>query len=136
MLTGAVVLVAWGRGVLGASVLSSLLALALALVLTLPAYARKALGGGDVKLMMAIALMGGVRVLVFTFVVAGLFGAAWLVHYFFVKRGHVVTDVASVAAKPNCNNSVRPAPFGAALGLGLLWTINLPMDWLHVASLS
>lgn len=134
LLTGAVVLVVWGQGMLGASVVSCVLALFLALLLTLPAYARKALGAGDVKLMMAIALMGGVRVLGFTFVMAGLFTAVWLVYYFAVTRTRVAAEVGVAPAHPGRSAAVRPVPFGAALGLGLLCTINLPMEWLHAAS--
>lgn len=137
LLVGAMVLVGWGRSMLGVSAVSCVVALCLAGLVTVPAYVRKALGGGDVKLVMAIALMGGVRVLGFTFVIAGLFTAVWLVHYFSVKRGRAPMSVVVAAAHPTRGAAVRPVPFGAALALGLFCTINLPnlpMDWLHIVS--
>ncbi|BBA32517.1 peptidase A24A, prepilin type IV [Methylocaldum marinum] len=70
-----------GYSPLGASPSSALIAGLGALIATLPFYGLGWLGAGDGKFMLAIGLMGGVKVLLLTFVVSSLLTlpyAVWL----------------------------------------------------------
>ncbi|RMM23961.1 Peptidase A24A, prepilin type IV [Pseudomonas syringae pv. pisi] len=64
---------------LGSPALEALLALTLALALTLPGYALGKLGAADVKLMTALALASNSAYLLCTFIGAGVAMATWLI---------------------------------------------------------
>lgn len=107
-----VVLAFTGHAVLGASWQSMLMGVVLALALTLPGYFVHWLGAGDVKLFLAIALLGGWEVALVSFAVAALLGAL------------VVLCVLTVARYSGYPMSARRwIPFGAALSLGLMVAI-------------
>ncbi|WP_018877733.1 prepilin peptidase [Thioalkalivibrio sp. ALE28] len=55
-----------------ATILNTALAATLAVILTLPGFALRQLGGGDVKMLLAIALMAGIAPTLTAFVVASL----------------------------------------------------------------
>jgi prepilin peptidase CpaA len=78
-------LAATGQGWLGASPSSCFAAWTLALVLTMPGYVFKLLGAGDVKLLAAMGLAGGLEAMLIAHAVAGLLvgGAAivWMLAY-------------------------------------------------------
>ncbi len=65
-----------GRGPLDTSPLSSLLAAGLFLLFLLPAYTRRWVGGGDVKLGVAFGLLGGAKASLLTLGAGGLLLAA------------------------------------------------------------
>lgn len=75
-------LIGTGAGLLGGTAASCLGAAGLALILTVPAYARGQLGAGDVKLLTAMGLLAGFERLLVTYMVAGLLagGGLWLNH--------------------------------------------------------
>jgi prepilin peptidase CpaA len=64
---------------LGSPAREALLAVTLALALTLPGYALGKLGAGDVKLMTALALASNSAYLLGTFIGAGVAMATWLI---------------------------------------------------------
>ena len=108
-----VYLAATGDAVLGGGWLDVGIGVLLSLLLTLPAYMLRWLGGGDVKLLFAIAVLGGWQAVLVSFAIGGLLAGAiavvWpmIVPYF----GYSLT-------------SKRWLPFGAALSAGLLVVIG------------
>ena len=103
-----------GHALLGAGWQSVSIGIVFSLLLTLPAYAARLLGAGDVKLLLAIALIGGWHLTLFAFVIASIlaviFGIAHLVAIRF----------STYQSKPK-----RWIPFGAALSAGLLCAIGI-----------
>lgn len=105
-----------GHAVVIASWLDVGIGLLLALLLTLPAYLARWLGAGDVKLLLAIASLGGWKLVITSFAVAGLLSGIcalgmmqWATYF-----GH------------------RPAnerwlPFGAMLSTGLI--VSMGFKW-------
>lgn len=91
-----------GASSLGATGMSMLMGAALALMLTLPGYFFRQLGGGDVKLLLAVAVLGGVQATLTTFVVGALAAVGWLV----------------LSLRIGLPTTGRRLPFGAALALG------------------
>jgi prepilin peptidase CpaA len=67
-----------GRTWLGAEAVQGGWAFLLALAFTLPGYAARRLGAGDVKLMTALALATDGRLVLGTFIGAGLASVCWL----------------------------------------------------------
>lgn len=103
-----------GEAMLGASWQPVLLGVALALALTLPGYLARLLGAGDVKLLFAIGLLGGWKVVLISFAVAGILGGIAAVSGLMLARysGYPLA-------------SGRWLPFGAALSIGLMMAIAL-----------
>jgi Flp pilus assembly protein protease CpaA len=103
-----------GHSLLGATWPSMLLGVVLALALTLPGYFAHWLGAGDIKLLVAIALLSGWETVLISFAVGALLG------------GLVVFVLMAVSRYSRQSlSSRRWIPFGAALSLGLLlavWT--------------
>lgn len=99
-----------GASPLGASGMSMLAGSGLALILTLPGYFLRQLGAGDVKLLLAVALLGGSAAVLATFVIGALVtvavAGAWI---FLGPRFGLVAG------------SGRWLPFGAGLALGFAW---------------
>ena len=87
---------------------------AISLLLTLPAYAARLLGAGDVKLLLAIALISGWYFTLFAFVVAAMLAVVLGVAHLLVSR---------LRAQPLTHR--RWLPFGAALSVGLLFAIGI-----------
>lgn len=102
-------LVLTGASPLGAGLGSVLYGLGFALLVTLPGYLARKLGAGDVKLLLAIALLGGVVPTLVSFVIGALVaGAAALLWLMFGHR----------LGLPPIRG--RTLPFGAALALGFV----------------
>lgn len=76
---GLLYLIGSGEGPLGTSRLSNLCAAGLFLAFLVPAYARHWVGGGDVKLGLAMGLLGGIQVTLVTLGAGGLLlaGLGW-----------------------------------------------------------
>lgn len=102
-----------GHAMLGASWQSVMLSALVSLLLTLPAYVGRWLGAGDVKLLLAIALLGGNEIMLITFVIAAILAALFCMATF------CFTQFSMFSPK-----SKRWIPFGAALGVGLLCVIS------------
>lgn len=103
-----------GHSMLNATAQSAALGAAISLLLTLPAYAARLLGAGDVKLLLAIALVSGGYFTLFAFVIAALLAAIWGVAFLLVIR---------LRARPLTRR--KWLPFGAALSVGLLLAIGI-----------
>jgi prepilin peptidase CpaA len=71
--------------------LDHLLAMALALLILLPVFALDMLGGGDVKLVAAVALWLGMNklpaLLILVGIVGGIFAAVWLAMRWLIRTG-------------------------------------------------
>jgi Flp pilus assembly protein protease CpaA len=98
-----------GHSLLGATWPSMLMGVVLALALMLPGYFAHWLGAGDIKLLVAIALLGGWETVLISFAVGALLGGLVVL---------CVMTIARYAGHPL--SSRRWIPFGAALSLGLL----------------
>lgn len=118
-LVGLVHLAFTGTSPLGAGAVSMAAAFGVALLFTLPGYLPGKLGAGDVKLLCAIALLGGLPATLFTFVVGALLtlAAAW--------------GCAVVGPRLGWQPATgRWLPFGAALAIGfVLAVISGTEDW-------
>ncbi len=103
-----------GQTILGMEWQSALIGAAASLILTVPAYATRILGAGDVKLFLAIGLIGGWYLALFTYVLASIItvwvGVTCLVY----------SRIAHHQTKPG-----RWIPFGAALSAGLLLAMGV-----------
>lgn len=105
-----------GQAVLGGSWLDVLLGVLLGLLLTLPAYLMRWLGAGDVKLLLAIAALGGWQYVLTSFAVAGLISGITAV---------AVMQYATYFGQGPA--SKRWLPFGAMLSAGLI--ISMGIKW-------
>jgi Flp pilus assembly protein protease CpaA len=103
-----------GQAMLGANWQSVVLGVFASLLLTLPAYASRMLGAGDVKCLLVIALLGGWQATLLAFVIAAMLATVLgLVHMLLMRL---------------TTNQVSPkrwVPFGAALSAGLLCVIGM-----------
>lgn len=102
-----------GHAMLGASWSSVLVGVLVSLLLTLPAYATRWLGAGDVKMLLAIALLAGNQMMLLVFVIAAVLAALFGIVTFCLPA----SGMSSVTSK-------RWIPFGAALSAGLLCVIG------------
>lgn len=107
-------LLSTGHSMLDASWSSTLTGVLFALGLTLPAYAARMLGAGDVKLFLAIALIGNHMLTLLTFVIAAFLAMAF-------AMGHVMLNYPNSPLA----RSKRWVPFGAALCGGLLCAMRV-----------
>jgi Flp pilus assembly protein protease CpaA len=103
-----------GHALMGPHWQSVILGVGVSLALTLPAYAARLLGAGDVKLILAIALIGGWYLTLFAFVIASILAIT------FVIANIIFTQFGTHQVPPK-----RWIPFGAALSAGLLSAIGV-----------
>jgi prepilin peptidase CpaA len=115
-------LLATGQGWMDTPWTSCLIAAVIAAALTVPAYAFGLLGAGDVKMLVAIGLLGGMKSLLITYGFAGLLSGVvtviWLWIYqweawFASRLVHLGITRFSVAAPKG-----RRLPFGLAAAIG------------------
>lgn len=110
-----------GVSPLGADGVSVLAGVGLALVLTLPGYLTRKLGAGDVKLLVAIALLGGALPVLTSFVLGALATGAAAVAWLLLGPRFGLPPLVG-----------KRLPFGTALALGFLAAVaaghagNLP----------
>lgn len=103
-----------GQALLGAHWQSVAIGIGVSLLLTLPAYAARLLGAGDVKLILAIALIGGWQLMPSSFVIASILAIVFVIaHNIFIR-------FSTSQSQPK-----RWIPFGAALSVGLLSVIRV-----------
>ncbi|MFL9610688.1 prepilin peptidase [Methylobacillus sp. Pita2] len=110
----------------GQPISSAFWGLAVSFLLTIPGYATKTLGGGDVKLLAAIAVLCGVKVVVASFVLASLGVLAALVIWWQLSPQLSTSGWVSVSRE---SNKRRYIPFGAALALAMGVVILFPEIW-------
>lgn len=103
-----------GHSILNASLSSVAQGVGISLLLTLPAYLTRLLGAGDVKLLFAIALLGGASLTLSAYVIASILVILFLVTHSLFSR------FSQPSEKPK-----RWIPFGAALSAGLLCSIGI-----------
>ena len=106
---GLICLMSTGQALLGAQWQSVVIGTAVSILMTLPAYIARILGAGDVKLLLAIALLGGWYLTLFAFVIASTLA------FVFTVTDFILTKASLVQKKTN-----RWFPFGSALSAGLL----------------
>lgn len=115
---------AWtGVAPLGGAPLAVAGGVGLALLLTLPGYLTRKLGAGDVKMLMAVATMGGYILVLQTFVIGALLAAMPVIACWVLPGG--LGDRLLTYLK------ARRLPFGAALGVGLIGSVLLPLTHLR-----
>lgn len=114
------VLIWTGQGLLGSDAKSCLIAWCLAIVLTLPAYIVKWLGAGDVKLLSAIALVGGFKIMAFSYVIAALLSVMSLLAAHFLPQLLRQDSVSATSSLPSLAYKI---PFGTFLATGLILTV-------------
>lgn len=103
-----------GHTLLGENWESMLLGVGVGLMLTLPAYALRLLGSGDVKLMLTLALMSSWYYTLIAFVMATVLATLFiLIHLLIAQMG-------SDSKKPK-----RWIPYGAAFSAGLVCAIGM-----------
>lgn len=113
-------LAATGVSPLGSSAVSMAVGCGLALLLTLPGYFTNKLGAGDVKLLLAIALLAGATTTLASFVVgaltAGIAAVAWIL---------LGTRLGLPPA------AGKHLPFGAGLAMGFVTAVTAAhLGWL------
>ena len=113
-----------GQGWLGSTLSSCFTAWVLALALTVPAYALKRLGGGDIKLLAAMGLTGGMEAMLTAYVVASfLVGGAAIVWVMAYRWGSLLTvPLARIGldAPSMPEPKGRMLPFGLGLAIGFV----------------
>lgn len=118
MAAGAMALLAHGQTPLGADPKSALSGAALALALTLPGYLTGRLGAGDVKLLAAIALLGGLQAVLVSFAVGALGVGAVALGLALLRRFYGYSPPAG-----------RFLPMGAGFAAGYACVLLLPNLW-------
>jgi prepilin peptidase CpaA len=115
-------LLAKGHGWMETSWVSCLAAALVASLLTLPAYAVRLLGGGDVKLLVSVGLLGGMKTLLITYVFAGLLVGLLTIAWIWVYRWEAwfVHHICRIGI-PNFS---IPEPKGRRLPFGLASTVG------------
>jgi|TARA_R100001143_G_scaffold17028_8_gene19059 prepilin peptidase CpaA len=136
----AILLIA-GHGLLGATAISCLLAWSAALFLTLPAYAFRWLGAGDVKFLASIGLLTGLNFLLVSYAIAGLLSGMIVVAWLSAQRVLPYLNLQLASTKIQLPVLARPTgkvlPFGAILAVSVLITLCIPayVDFIPLKSL-
>ena len=112
-----------GHSWLGSSAVEAGWALLIVLVLTLPGYALKKLGAGDVKLLIALALATDRLMVLGTFIGAGLSAAVWVL--IASKITPVFNQRLSVHSLGNTGELSKKLPFAPFLLCGFTLTVLL-----------
>lgn len=116
---GGIYAVATGTSLLGGSLANSAFAATTGFLLLLPAYLAGWMGAGDVKLLAAMGMLGGIKILLPTLVIGSLTtGVAAVV--FLMSQNRLALGEAAVK---------RPLPYGVGLALGFAVSVLdiLPM---------
>lgn len=103
-----------GFTILGASWQAMLMGVGIGLVLTLPAYALRLLGSGDVKLMFALTLIGSWYFTILMFVIATFLAIV------FILINPILAKLHSDIRRPK-----RWIPYGAAFSAGLVCAMGI-----------
>jgi len=103
-----------GSALVSGTWLDVLLGVLLAILLTLPAYLMRWLGAADVKLLLAIASLGGWKIVLSSFAVAGMMSGI---------SALIVVQYAIYSGRSP--ESKRWLPFGAMLATGLIISIGV-----------
>ena len=125
LLAGSLYALTTGTSLLGGSAANAMFATVIAFLLLLPAYLAGWMGAGDVKLLAAMAMLGGGKILLPTLVIGSVVtGIGALAFMLFGRR------LAQVELPRK-----RPLPFGVGLALGFALSVLdvFPMlAWDHV----
>lgn len=119
------VLLGSGQSMLGGSAWQAVLALLLAMLLTLPGYAMGKLGAADAKMLMALGLASTVMVVLEVFVVASLVAAGLMLLTRYLDRYPWFVRITSsgllLHLAPRAGKSF---PFAACMALGVLASLG------------
>ena len=104
---------------------------ALVLLITLPGFALRQLGGGDIKMLVAIALLAGALAALSAFVVASLLAALCVLAASVARLWQRLRHAGRLSAEPGTSLRAMRIPWGPGLALGLglyflLMTLPLP----------
>lgn len=116
MVVGVCILLSTGQSLTLASMQSVVCALLIVLLLTLPAYIYKLVGAGDVKLLVAIALLCGLQLTLQTYVLASI-GLAITA---------LTIGILRKLSSKQVQQAKRSLPFGAALAITLILILAFP----------
>jgi prepilin peptidase CpaA len=128
---GVLVLVTQHASFLGASPLSVMYAVGLGTLLTLPAYIFKRLGAGDVKMLVAVALLTSLPFTMTCFVVAALAGSGIALAWIWMDRSRPLFDHLPSNTPAHIRSwlltplRTRSMPYGALFALGIVVSIVL-----------
>ncbi len=125
LLLALLVLSVTGQTVTHEPMYSAIFGLIIALLITIPAYAFKLLGGGDVKLLCGISLLCGVNVMITSFVIASL---SLFVILIILSRLYLLNIILPLDIKPLVQRAPKEKyiPFGAVIAVGLVLTQVYP----------
>lgn len=103
------------------------MAAAFAVAVSLPGYALRKLGAGDVKMLVAIGLLTSLPVTLHTFAVAALLGAAVALMWLWLDRWQAVLGplmkFPRFAAWLGTDLRRKKMPFGLLLAIGLMTAV-------------
>lgn len=101
---------------------SSLLGLVAGLALTVPGYALKVLGGGDVKFLSAVGALLGFDVMLISFTIAtSTIAVAWMLRR--SSQGFIHKLLFKDFVYPNIDTKEKFIPFGSVLGISIILTL-------------
>lgn len=125
VLLALLVLSVTGQTVTHEPISSAIIGLIIALLITIPAYAFKLLGGGDVKFLCSISLLCGVNVMIISFVIASL---SLFVILIILSRLYLLNIILPLDIKVLAKRAPKEKyiPFGAAIAVGLVLTQVYP----------
>lgn len=118
-----------GNSLIGATAMSVLMAMLLALVLTLPGYVLKLLGAGDVKMLSVIGLMTSLQFMLLSYAVAGLLAGLFVLYSILGHRyvPYINLQLAKLGWQMPATGWLngKSLPFGALMAVGGLLTLFL-----------
>lgn len=123
---GLAILAASGRSFMGAPWQSACWGVAFSMLVTLPAYAMGKLGAGDVKYLIAVAMLTSFQATLTAFVVAGLLAGALALAWTgrnllpLTGIGHQIDKLICWLSGTEANAAGNPRfPFGLLISIGL-----------------
>ncbi len=122
-LLAAAVLAASGHSVLGHAWQEAVKAAGLALILTVPAYALRWLGAGDVKMLIAIALMTSLDLTLHTVLLAALAGGAIGIVWLLLDQARRLAPL--VTGRPGVDHWLALQAGQRRMAYGALYTMGL-----------
>lgn len=125
ILMAILVLSVTGQTVTHEPVSAAFIGLIIAILITIPAYAFKLMGAGDVKLLCGISLLCGVNVMITSFVIASL---SLFVILIILSRIYLLNFILPLNIKTLALRAPKEKyiPFGAAIAVGLVLTQVYP----------
>lgn len=115
---GVLVLIVTGKTITAVDAWSAVMAVLVSLLLTMPGYLTKKLGGGDVKLLLAVGILCGLDVMFFSFALASV---GVVVVYVLIPKAINFFNLGYVRIYAANEELI---PFGSAIMVGMVSTIG------------